>query len=119
MACASSAIASAEAIAYPGFSRASTPADPRARLLLRMLGERLPDSRRLQEITGIVHLMHERRGIEPNVAVAVAALSAVADMCPDAGEAIFSVARSVGWIAHALRAYAAGAQTGTPRLLQA
>jgi citrate synthase len=104
----------------PGFQpRQYTGADPRARLLLRMLGERLPDSRRLQGITALVHLMHERRGVEPNVEVAIAALSAVADMCPDAGEAIFSVARSVGWIAHALRAYAAGAQTGTPRFLQA
>jgi citrate synthase len=104
----------------PGFQpRQYTGADPRAHLLLRMLGERLLDSRRLQGITALIHLMHERRGVEPNVEVAIAALSAVADMCPDAGEAIFSVARSVGWIAHALRAYAAGTQTGTPRFLQA
>jgi len=61
--------------------------------------------------------MHDRRGVEPNVEVAVAALSAVADMCPDAGEAIFTTARSVGWIAHALAAYAAGAQTAMPSFL--
>lgn len=103
----------------PGFQpRQYSGADPRARLLLDMLAERLPDSARLQGIMALVKLMHERRGVEPNVEVSVAALSALADMCPDAGEAIFTTARTVGWIAHALRAYAAGAQTVMPSFLQ-
>lgn len=102
----------------PGFQhRQYTGADPRARLLLMMLAERLPDSRQLEGISALVDVMHQRRGIEPSVEVAIAAFSALADMCPDAGDAIFTVARCAGWIAHALHAYAAGTQTGMPSFL--
>ena len=42
---------------------------------------------------------------EPNIDFAVAALARVAGMVTGAGEAIFAVARTAGWIAHALEAY--------------
>ncbi len=41
----------------------------------------------------------------PNVDLALAAVAHAHDMRPDAGEAIFAVARTVGWIAHALEEY--------------
>jgi citrate synthase len=41
----------------------------------------------------------------PNIDVALAALMHDYGMSPDAGEAIFAVARTVGWIAHALEEY--------------
>jgi citrate synthase len=43
---------------------------------------------------------------EPNIDFAVATLARVAGMVPGAGEAVFAVARTAGWIAHALEAYA-------------
>src|SRR6266700_3994742 len=42
---------------------------------------------------------------EPNIDFAIAALVRVAGMVRGAGEAIFAVARTAGWIAHALEAY--------------
>ena len=43
---------------------------------------------------------------EPNIDFAIATLARVAGMVTGAGEAIFAVARTAGWIAHALEAYA-------------
>jgi citrate synthase len=54
------------------------------------------------EVLGIVR---SRTGIEPNVDFALAALSVGAGMRRDAGEAIFAIARSAGWIAHAIEEY--------------
>ena len=41
----------------------------------------------------------------PNVDVALAALTFCADMPPGSGEAAFALARTAGWIAHALEQY--------------
>jgi citrate synthase len=50
--------------------------------------------------------MTSRSGIAPNVDFAIAALAVRNDMTADAGEAIFAVARTAGWLAHALEEYA-------------
>lgn len=42
----------------------------------------------------------------PNVDLALAQLGITFGMAPDAGEAIFAIARIVGWIAHAMEEYA-------------
>ncbi|WP_231114777.1 citrate synthase [Lentzea aerocolonigenes] len=42
----------------------------------------------------------------PNVDLALAQLGVMFEMAPDAGEAIFAIARIVGWIAHAMEEYA-------------
>ena len=42
----------------------------------------------------------------PNIDFALATLTLVAGMVRGAGEAIFAVARTAGWVAHALEAYA-------------
>ncbi|MFC6929668.1 citrate/2-methylcitrate synthase [Actinomadura yumaensis] len=48
----------------------------------------------------------ERRRLPaPNVDAAPATLAAVAGMVPGAGEAVFAVARTAGWLAHALEEY--------------
>lgn len=44
----------------------------------------------------------------PNIDFALATLTRVAGMVRGAGETIFAVARTAGWIAHALEAYAGG-----------
>ncbi|MDT7743080.1 MAG: citrate synthase [Actinomycetota bacterium] len=47
-----------------------------------------------------------RPGVFPNVDLALAALAHTFGMRPEAGEAVFAVARTVGWVAHALEQYA-------------
>ena len=49
-----------------------------------------------------------RRAAPSRACIAVATLARVAGMVPGAGEAVFAVARTAGWIAHALEAYAGG-----------
>jgi 2-methylcitrate dehydratase MmgE/PrpD-like protein/citrate synthase len=102
----------------PGFHpRQYRVADPRARLLLTLLSERVPDSGRLAGIRRIVDVMRERRGAEPSVEVAVAALAALANMRAGAGEGIFRTARTAGWIGHAVQIYAQSPRTDLPSLL--
>ena len=50
--------------------------------------------------------MRRRALPEPNIDFALAALADVAGMISGAGEAVFAVARTAGWIAHALEEYA-------------
>ena len=47
-----------------------------------------------------------RPGVFPNVDLALAAVAHTFGMRADAGEAVFAVARTVGWVAHALEQYA-------------
>jgi citrate synthase len=42
----------------------------------------------------------------PNVDLALAQFGVMFEMAPDAGEAIFAIARIVGWVAHAMEEYA-------------
>jgi citrate synthase len=81
-------------------------ADPRATLLLDLIGKAAPRSARYAAAMAV--LTEVRRGAlpEPNIDFALAVLVSVADMIPGAGEAIFAVARTAGWIAHALEEYA-------------
>jgi citrate synthase len=107
-----------EGVDMPGFHpRQYGSVDPRARLLLSLLAERAPDSARLRGILKLVEVIRERRGAEPSVEVGVAALASLNQMCPGAGEGIFRVARTAGWIANALQAYAQAPRTDLPSLL--
>jgi citrate synthase len=57
-----------------------------------------------------------RRGLPPpNVDLALAALGHVAGMTRGAGEAVFAVGRTAGWLAHALEEY----ERATPIRLRA
>jgi citrate synthase len=87
----------------PGFGHPLYPdGDPRARALLQMLGNgRAPDAaRRVSEA------VLERSGTHPNIDFALAAMALHYGMPIDAGEAVFAVARTAGWLAHALEEYA-------------
>jgi hypothetical protein len=53
------------------------------------------------------HRRDDRLPARPGLALAT--LTSVAGMIPGAGEAIFAVARTAGWIAHALEEYAKNA----------
>ncbi len=88
----------------PGFGhRVYRHHDPRAVALLDLLRAAEPDSPVLAAIDVVCAELGERTF--PNVDVALAALMHDSGMRPDAGEAIFAVARTVGWIAHAMEEY--------------
>ncbi len=83
-----------------------TGADPRAEYLLAALRRARPASPRLAVAEAALAEVSRRGLPQPNVDFALAAFTSVAGMLPGAGEAIFAVARTAGWLAHALEAYA-------------
>ena len=86
----------------PGFGHPLYPdGDPRAITLLTLLG----DGREREMIDAVASAVTERSGVAPNVDFAIAAFALLNGMAADAGEAIFAVARTAGWVAHALEEY--------------
>ncbi|WP_431921627.1 citrate synthase [Amycolatopsis tucumanensis] len=83
----------------PGFGhRIYQRRDPRAEALLALL----PEDPVVDELLG---RLAGRADLFPNTDLALAAMMHGFDMRPDAGEAIFAVARIAGWVAHALEEY--------------
>ncbi|MFI5934128.1 citrate synthase family protein [Actinoplanes sp. NPDC051494] len=86
----------------PGFGHPLYPGgDPRAAALLGYVASLrdpgVPDA--IDEVRAAVRS-------RPNIDFALAALTLRTGMPPDAGEAIFAIARTAGWIAHAIEEYA-------------
>ncbi len=88
--------------------------DPRATVLLDLVRRAAPKSGQLAVADAVLAEMRQKSLPEPNIDIAIATLAQVAGMVRGAGEAIFAVARTAGWIAHALEAYA-GAGPLRPR----
>jgi len=84
--------------------------DPRAVLLISLLREAAPGSERLAVADAVVAEASRRALPEPNIDFALAVLATIAGMVPGGGEAVFAVARTAGWLAHALEEY----ERGTP-----
>ncbi|MFI2351165.1 citrate/2-methylcitrate synthase [Streptomyces sp. NPDC019443] len=83
---------------YPG-------KDPRAEALFGVLAE-LPAARPALEAAREVEATTARHvELHANVDLALAVLSVAAGMQAEAGETVFSVARTAGWIAHAMEEY--------------
>jgi citrate synthase len=80
--------------------------DPRAVLLFDLLRRAAPKSRPLAVAEAVLAEVRRKSLPEPNIDLAIATLARVAGMIRGSGEAIFAVARTAGWIAHALEAYA-------------
>ena len=90
----------------PGFGQVLYPlGDPRAAVLLEMLRSAAPTHPALATVDTLIAAAARRRLPPPNVDLALAALGMVADMPVDGGEAIFTPARVVGWLAHAMEEY--------------
>jgi citrate synthase len=88
-----------------GFGQSLYPAgDPRATVLLSLLPE-VPGPIR-EAMAGVTAAMHRHSGAAPNIDLALAAFALANGMDAGAGETIFAVARTAGWIAHALEEYA-------------
>jgi citrate synthase len=88
--------------------------DPRAVLLLDLVRHAAPKSGQLAVAEAVLAEVKRKSLPEPNIDFAIATLARVAGMVRGSGEAVFAVARTAGWIAHALEAYA-GAGPLRPR----
>jgi citrate synthase len=80
--------------------------DPRAIVLFNLIRRAAPKSGQLAVADAVLAEVRQKSLPEPNIDLAIATLARVAGMVRGAGEAIFAVARTAGWIAHALEAYA-------------
>ncbi|MCY1143483.1 citrate synthase family protein [Actinoplanes sp. Pm04-4] len=86
----------------PGFGHRLYPdGDPRATALLDIMG----DTRARSAAERLAEIMRTRSGLRPNIDIALAALTLEYDMPAEAGETVFAIARTAGWIAHALEEY--------------
>jgi citrate synthase len=80
--------------------------DPRAIVLLGLVRRAAPKSAPLAVAEAVLAEVSRKSLPAPNIDFALAIFARVAGMVTGAGEAIFAVARTAGWIAHALEAYA-------------
>lgn len=79
--------------------------DPRHDLLFDALADHPVDEGRMDVVASVVSRTTDRIPAAPNIDLALGALTFIAGMSPDAGEVIFAIARTAGWIAHALEEY--------------
>jgi citrate synthase len=90
----------------PGFGHYVYKAgDPRAIALLDLIRRAVPKSSQLAIADAVLAEVKRKSLPEPNIDFALATLARVAGMVRGSGETIFAVARTSGWIAHALEAY--------------
>jgi citrate synthase len=80
--------------------------DPRAVLLFDLVRRAAPKSGQLAVAEAVLAEVRQKSLPEPNIDFAIATLARVAGMTRGSGETVFAVARTAGWIAHALEAYA-------------
>ncbi len=79
--------------------------DPRADALLEAIRRTRPPRALLRASAQIAELVSRDGGPHPNIDFALGLLAESAEMVPGAGDAIFSIARTAGWIAHGLEEY--------------
>ena len=90
----------------PGFGHRLYPrGDPRAPALLKLLRQCWQGHPRLDAIEAVIAACEERGLPAPNIDFALASLAHLAGMRRGASEAIFAMARTAGWLAHALEEY--------------
>lgn len=82
--------------------------DPRARILLDLIRDRLGHLDEVEVVDRVVTQLASRGLPAPNIDFALAALSFVTGMDRGAGEVIFVIARTAGWLAHALEEFEQG-----------
>ncbi|MCF2526649.1 citrate synthase [Yinghuangia soli] len=97
-------------VPVPGFGHEAgmyRQGDVRARELLLVLGEIPEAAPVLDTVDRLTAVMARRPALGPNIDLALAAFALVCAMPADAGEGIFAIGRTAGWIAHALEEYEA------------
>jgi citrate synthase len=95
--------------AIDGFGHPLYPdGDPRARLLLELLGERYPASAEYRFVMEFARAATSATGDHPTVDFGLAATARVLNLPPGSPLILFAIGRSVGWIGHAIEQYATG-----------
>ncbi|HEV8064036.1 MAG TPA: citrate synthase [Acidimicrobiales bacterium] len=79
--------------------------DPRAEALWPLLVDAWPDHPIVVATAAVVEAVTAHGDTMPNVDLMLATLVSAADMIEGAGETIFAVARTAGWIGHAIEEY--------------
>ncbi|GAA2934020.1 citrate synthase [Kitasatospora cinereorecta] len=91
----------------PGLGhRLYTVEDPRAQVLFALLAEVPRAAPVLEAARDVVATAARHAPLHANVDLALAVLSVACGMPAEAGETVFAVSRTAGWIAHALEEYA-------------
>jgi citrate synthase len=80
--------------------------DPRARLLLEMLGERYASSAEYRFIVDFVRSATSATGEQPNLDFSLASVARLLKLPAGAPLMLFAIGRSVGWIGHVIEQYA-------------
>ncbi|MFV0373431.1 citrate/2-methylcitrate synthase [Microbacterium sp.] len=90
----------------PGFGHPFYPdGDPRAAFLLARLAEAFADAPEMHAANAVMGAVDLRSRVKPNIDFALGLLTLLARMPADAGETIFTIARTAGWVAHAIEEY--------------
>jgi citrate synthase len=84
-------------------------------VLLDLLGRARGNTRDLAIVHDVQDEVRRRIGREPNVDLALAAMTVAAGMPPDGGEVTMAVARTAGWLAHAIEEYSESPLRFRPR----
>lgn len=79
--------------------------DPRARTLFALLEDVPQAAGALAAAREVVATTARYAPLHANIDLALAVLSVACGMAPEAGETVFAVSRTAGWIAHALEEY--------------
>lgn len=82
--------------------------DGRATRLFELLADAAPGHESLDLTQALVAEVEARRLPAANIDLALATLTRVCGMAPGSAEAIFAIARTTGWLAHALEEYESG-----------
>jgi citrate synthase len=100
----------------PGFGHAVYQRqDPRYRALMAMVLDAWGDDARVHHVHRVRDVVNERSDAVPNIDLALGSLTWLSGMHPDAGEVIFAVSRTAGWLAHAMEEYDEPAVRFRPR----
>lgn len=100
----------------PGYGHSVyTVQDPRYGALMEAVVDAWRDDPRLHHVFRVRDVVSERRSELPNIDLALGALTWLSGMDEHAGETIFAVARTAGWLAHATEEYSESPLRFRPR----
>ena len=90
----------------PGFGHPLYPqGDPRARLLLKLTAQLMPDHPDIQRAVDLAETVETLAGSPPTIDYALEILRLVGGLPQDAGLSLFTTGRTVGWLGHAMEQY--------------
>lgn len=97
-------------LAVPGFGHPLYPqGDPRARLLLDLIERRGERSKRLDAVARFIADVQEQLGLYPRQELALVLLCIAMELPRNTSGALFTLARTAGWVAHICEQWLTGA----------